>query len=229
MPEPQGTYTIRQFQLVGGATPLTPFTSSTSGTPYTSDSSRSLAPFGYSYPEIIDWNQTLAQLKITCTTHLNRLYNADGSFFKTRKRNSAHHRRSVGEGLSLSSPCLKSHADTKMRTWIVSVGVSKFDYASAFIVRVFMGEPRSAPSNWFNDENSIGSLFVQQPTEDTAAFYRQQGRDVVVHDEFDVEDSLWSRGLDGQDVEKTKEFLTSELSWKVQTVSIASFLLLWID
>ena len=145
--EPQGTYTIRQFETIAGSTPLTPVTSSTTGTLYTSDSSRSTTNFGYTYPEIIDWDQTPSQLLATCTTYLNQLYNPNGWYFKKRKRNNIR-RQLVPSTDDTSSNAvaipvvLDSIAQDKpLRTWIVSIKVSKFDYSSPFVIRVFVGKP----------------------------------------------------------------------------------------
>lgn len=45
----------------------------------------------------------------------------------------------------------------------------------------------------------------------------------MVYDEFDVDERLAERGVDGQDVEETKKLLGRELVWKVLTVSTLFF------
>lgn len=206
-PEPQGTFTIRQFQLVNGATSLAPFTSA-SGAYYTSDSSRSISSFGYAYPEITDWNQTPAQMQQTCIGHLQSLYNPNGAFTK-RKRSTGSIRRRWGL------------AENEIRTWTVSVKVSKFDYPASFIVLVFLGKPSGDSVEWYADSGHVGSLYVNQPG-DREYYKEAKQREVVVYDEFDVDERLSDRGVDGQDVEETKKLLGKELVWKVLTVRFSN-------
>lgn len=58
---------------------LTPFHASDGGTLYTSATVRSTRPFGYSYPEIVDWGVTTAQLSSDVRAKFNALYNPTGS------------------------------------------------------------------------------------------------------------------------------------------------------
>lgn len=62
-------------------TALTPFhsSSSSSNSLYTSATARSTLHFGYTYPELIDWNVTASQLSSNIRTILNKLYNPSGS------------------------------------------------------------------------------------------------------------------------------------------------------
>lgn len=58
---------------------LTPFHSSNSSTPYTSASARSTRSFGYTYPEVVDWNANATELSSSVRAALNKLYNPTGS------------------------------------------------------------------------------------------------------------------------------------------------------
>ena len=73
-----GTFTIAPGTTEYSSDGLTPFTSSTTGSMYTSDTARDLKNWGYTYPEICDWNQTKAQLSATVTAKVNALYNPSG-------------------------------------------------------------------------------------------------------------------------------------------------------
>ena len=58
---------------------LTPFHANANSTLYTSATARSTRSFGYTYPEVIDWNVTAAQLSSNTRANLNKLYNPTGS------------------------------------------------------------------------------------------------------------------------------------------------------
>lgn len=64
-------------QLTSAA--LTPFHSDNAGTFYTSATARSTRSFGYSYPDLVDWGVTTAQLSSSVRTKFNDLYNPTGS------------------------------------------------------------------------------------------------------------------------------------------------------
>ena len=67
--------------LIGPA--LTPFHSDDDGTLYTSETARSTRTFGYTYPEIIDWNVNSSQLALNVRTQLNALYNPIGNLTRS--------------------------------------------------------------------------------------------------------------------------------------------------
>ena len=64
-------------QLTSAA--LTPFHSDNAGSFYTSATARSTRSFGYSYPDIVDWGVTTAQLSSDVRAKFNALYNPTGS------------------------------------------------------------------------------------------------------------------------------------------------------
>ena len=64
---------------VSHITALTPFHSDHTGTLYNSQTARYTSTFGYTYPEIIDWNVTAAQLSSNVRRNLNALLNPTGT------------------------------------------------------------------------------------------------------------------------------------------------------
>jgi tyrosinase len=70
-----GTYTNKPGVAENINTPLTPFHSDTKGTFYTSVTARSTRSFGYTYPEVVDWGVTAAQLTANVRKAINKLYN----------------------------------------------------------------------------------------------------------------------------------------------------------
>lgn len=64
---------------------LTPFHSDTRGTFYTSATARKTLTFGYTYPEVVDWGVSAAQLSANVRVAINKLYNPKGTI-STSKR-----------------------------------------------------------------------------------------------------------------------------------------------
>ena len=75
----EGTFTNAPGETEDVNTPLTPFHSDTLGTLYTSATVRSTRPFGYTYPEVVDWAVNATQLSSNTRAALNNLYNPSGS------------------------------------------------------------------------------------------------------------------------------------------------------
>ena len=74
-----GTYTIAPGAIEDVNTPLTPFHSDNWGTLYTSATARSTRPFGYTYPEVVDWGINATHLAFNTRAAINKLYNPTGS------------------------------------------------------------------------------------------------------------------------------------------------------
>lgn len=66
-------------QVSSNITALTPFHSDHTGTLYNSQTARYTSTFGYTYPEIIDWNVTPTQLSSNVRRSLNALLNPTGT------------------------------------------------------------------------------------------------------------------------------------------------------
>ncbi|KDN69085.1 hypothetical protein CSUB01_11800 [Colletotrichum sublineola] len=66
--------------------PLKPFYRDTSGNFHTGRTASDIKNFGYSYPEIIDWNQSADSLARQVTVSVNRLYGPSGTSRKLKAR-----------------------------------------------------------------------------------------------------------------------------------------------
>ena len=75
----EGTFTNAPGETEDVKTPLTPFHSDSVGTLYTSATARLTRPFGYTYPEVVDWGVNATQLSSNTRAALNKLYNPTGS------------------------------------------------------------------------------------------------------------------------------------------------------
>ncbi|PGH15646.1 hypothetical protein AJ79_02239 [Helicocarpus griseus UAMH5409] len=67
-------------------TPFAPFREP-SGEFYNAETSRHLAPFGYTYPEIEDWEKTPEELATSVRKQINRLYNRRGDNNQQKRNN----------------------------------------------------------------------------------------------------------------------------------------------
>ena len=66
---------------------LTPFHAGDGKTMYTSATAQSTRPFGYSYPEVVDWGVSVNQLSSNVRANVNALYNPTGSISTRSKAN----------------------------------------------------------------------------------------------------------------------------------------------
>lgn len=221
-----GTYTIVPGSIDTASTSLKPF-AITSSTFYTSDTCKSMSQFGYSYPEIMDWNMTAAQMTSYVTGRVNALYNADGSNSKIKKRNFEN--REPSSEHQYEGPS----TNKTLREWTAALSVSKLDLqGQRFIIRLFLGKVPEDPKEWGGCESLVGSLVILPPPGATAngAAGALAYDEIVVLREPVVGGSYKGHDEDG-DGEGTEEFLKGYLKWRVQLVSFSSrfFFLLVLD
>lgn len=107
---------------------LTPFHSDDAGTLYTSETARYTRTFGYTYPEIIDWNVNSSQLSSNVRTKLNALYNP------------------TGEATKRSSPMKRAKAAAQYpnaanHQWFVNIRVDKYVYSIYLVQFDLIADP----------------------------------------------------------------------------------------
>lgn len=193
MTEAFGTFAIPPGNNDTQWTSLEPFSSDDRGRFYTSASSWKTSTFGYTYPEIQDWNQTSAQLKSNVTAKFNRLYNPQG-----------HAKRTSVQG-----------AQTK--EWSVALNVSKYDLqGERFIVRVFLGPIPENPEAWALSSGCMGSFPVFPPPHKGTELYPT----MATYSEIDLTKGLENNGIDTANVEAVVNWLTSNMNWVVQKAGL---------
>jgi len=106
-----GTFTNRPGAKEDINTPLTPFHSDTKGTFYTSATARKTFTFGYSYPEVVDWNVSTTQLSTNVKIAINKLYNPKGAI-STRSR--------ITRGMDIEERAVVSINDAKYQ-WAINI------------------------------------------------------------------------------------------------------------
>jgi len=186
-----GTFAIAPGTNETSSTPLWPFSQGSEGW-YTSDSCRSLTPFGYTYDEIDDWDQTPQQLQQNVTAQVNSLYNPNGQFINKRD----------------------SMSGQQTLDWSVDLRVDKFGCLGArFVIRLFLG---AVPENldWLTSPSCVGSFRIFPP------LYNRPGPfpEVLTYSEVSLAKGLSDSGIDWEDVEATVEYLKENLVWIVQKV-----------
>ncbi|APA06690.1 hypothetical protein sscle_02g014600 [Sclerotinia sclerotiorum 1980 UF-70] len=208
-----GTYTIPPGSVDTASTALKPFAIDSS-TFFTSNTCRSMSQFGYSYPEIMDWNMTSTQMTSYVTGRVNALYNADGSNSKIKKRSF--------KSKEPSSIHQFEGSDTNktLREWTAALSVSKFDLkGQRFIIRLFLGVIPDNPKTWGSSESLVGSLVILPPPGSSA----NDASTALAYDEIVVlREPAIGGGYKGYDEdgdgEGTEEFLKRNLRWRVQLV-----------
>jgi len=199
-----GTFSISPGTTESASTPLEPFSISANGPWYDSSSARFTSTFGYTYPEIDDWNKTSAQLKSDVSASINQLYNPNNAF---SRRSSTFKSQLDGRG------------SQQTREWFVTLRVSKFDLqGQRFIVVIFLGSVPSDSSNWQSASNMVGSFPVFPPPlpPTTSVGYPQ----IIANSEYSLEDGLKAKGIDTQNLDVVERFLKENLVWGVMKASI---------
>ena len=186
-----GTYTIAPGSTDYSSTGLTPFTSTAAGDFWNSESARNLSVWGYTYPEINDWNQTPDELAASVTKQVNALYGS------SRGANVRKHARDI--------PSMTT------QEWFVNIAVSKFDLNSSFLVLVFLGDAPADSSTWMMAPNLAGSLFVSVPP------YQRTGQaKLMIYGEVALKEALQAANLPDSSEAGVIGYLTNNLQWRIQ-------------
>ena len=161
VPQPNGedTYMAIQGALEDVNTPLYPFRADKNGTFHTSASVRSLKPFGYAYPDVIDWTATSpADLSARTRRIVNHLWHPDWANASVAANDTSpsgpnggpHRNARMSKGASLAA----SHE------WNLRVDVQGSLPAA---VQLTLYSPSSAPLASFMVDTSPSSPFAAPP------------------------------------------------------------------
>jgi tyrosinase len=145
-----GTFTQAPGSMEDINTPLTPFRADDSGTFYTSVTARSTRPFGYSYPEIVDWGVSESQLTSEVRRRVNALYNPTGSIAA----------RSTTLKRSNTTDVTSNAADHQ---WLVNIRVDRSSLPTSFYIHFFLGEVPAASETWGYAPDLVASHAVMAP------------------------------------------------------------------
>jgi tyrosinase len=150
-----------------------------------------MSAFGYSYPEISDWNQSSNQLAKTVTAQINAMYGPSSENRDLQAR----------------------HFTSSLKEWFVDISVDMYELSEQFIVWIFLGDVPADSDSWRYSTNLIGSLVVFTPSE-----IKQKKGVSTAYGEVALQDALKRAGLPNLDDATVVEYLTKNLQWKVQKV-----------
>ncbi|KAF6229867.1 hypothetical protein HO133_004204 [Letharia lupina] len=131
----EGTFTNAPGETEDVNTSLTPFHSDSAGTLYTSASVRSTRPFGYTYPEVVDWGVNASQLSSNTRTAFNKLYNPSGSL-PTRSL------------LDKRDDPTAPHTNATEYEYSINIRVPKAALNRPFFIHFFLGPVPPTPLTW---------------------------------------------------------------------------------
>ena len=197
-PEEAGTFALAVTFYTGLNdnlnTPLEPFSTNSQGTFWTSQTAQHLGTFGYTYPEIQDWNQTPSELAANVTKQVNSLYSGQTDATPSKRFVTADGREQVIE-------------------WSAGIRISRYETnGQRFFVRLFVGDVPADPTTWgMSCAGSFAVLPPPQPLSGSAPY-------VTAYDDVSLVTALRSVGNDGQDVHTVVEYLTANFGWRVQLV-----------
>jgi tyrosinase len=150
MVEQSGTFTVPVNTDDTVLTPLEPFSTDANGDFYNSATALGLSTFGYTYPEIQDWDQTVQQLQENVTAQVNTMWGASSSLSK--------------RGLAPGSQVIE---------WSVGISVSRAELNGlSFNIRIFLEHVPESPLEWPTSDNYVNSFIIlSSPSVSSALSY----------------------------------------------------------
>ena len=190
-----GTYAEAPGTVEDVNTPLLPFR--TSSTFHTSVTVRDTKSFGYSYPEIVDWNVSAAQLAANVRTAVNRLY-----------------QRSTGKSIARRASNISGGSVTR-RDWFINFqGVRQA--STPFVVNFFLGEPPVVAKDWAMADNLIVSQVVLPDSSGDEVAPPAMAQIPLSRS---LETAQQSGKLNGTDINSIKAYLKTNLNWSAISLS----------
>jgi tyrosinase len=148
-----GTFTETPGTVENIHSALTPFHKDRFGNFHTPTTARDTNSFGYTYPEVVDWNVTPQQLASSVRAAVNALYGPQGTLSKKRSVRFSS-RIMPRQSLSISS---KNSTGGTIRDWLINMSVER-DQTKPFYIHFFLGAPPTDVTQW----KLAGNLIVSQ-------------------------------------------------------------------
>ncbi|MCJ1262196.1 hypothetical protein MMC22_002066 [Lobaria immixta] len=192
-----GTFTNAPGSLEDTNTPLTPFHSNDDGTLYTSTTARSTRTFGYTYPEVIDWNVNSSQLASNVRTRFNALYNP--------------FRNDTLSSLKKRSKVAAQYLNATDHQWFVNIRVDR-SAISSFFIHFFLGSIPVSPQTWSFASTLVASHSVLAPASSIS-----RSSPVTSYGQISLTHALVSSPeISCLDPDIVVPFVTRKLSWRIQ-------------
>lgn len=205
--------------LVDVWTGLAPFHSGDDGTLFTSDQVRGMSIFGYSYPEIPDWQLDREQLTQHVREKVNGLYNPSVNTTLAGPR-----RRVVSMAESFSHVSFdlarKLRVNNLERQWSITIVVDRFPTEMSFVIDFFMGDAPEEVASWALADNLIATYAQFGPANATSV-HAEGGSGGQVSGEISITHTLAagvSRGIiPSLSPRYVVPLLRRALTWKART------------
>lgn len=151
---------------------LAPFHSTQDGSRlWTSDEVRGLKTFGYSYPEVPDWELTPEQLTQKVQTLVNSLYNPDRNATIIRSVKSMQ-KKTTNLAQSFGAVTFDMAQDLRVNDleeqYSITVLVDRYPIETSFVIDFFMGEAPEDVSCWATAPNLVATYAQFGPVNMTA-------------------------------------------------------------
>ena len=199
---------------------LTPFHSDDAGTLYTSETARYTRTFGYSYPEIVDWNVNSSQLSSNVRAKFNALYNPTGGITKRsspNKRakaavqfpNAADYQWFVNVRVDkcVAPSEVSQHSDCLELTFLIRSALP-----SSFFIHFFVGPIPSSPETWSFAPTIAASHSVLAPSSTLP-----QSSPAASYGQVSLTHALLSSStLSSLDPDDVVLYLKEQLDWRIQ-------------
>jgi hypothetical protein len=118
--------------------------------------------FGYTYPELIDWNTTAAELASSVRTKINLLYNPNAADKKNSQTATGKPLvKAVDTNRAFDNITIHDAKKLGMNNldmqWNIDIRVQRYTYNTSFSIDFFMGTPEPNPTLRPTASNLIGS------------------------------------------------------------------------
>ena len=192
--DPYGNYALNPGTTVYPSTPLRPFWRSNSQGYWDSNSVRSTAAFGYTYPELNDWSRNSVQQRSDAAAAANVLY---GPFSFSMKR----------DNTDL----------TPRQQWFATVSCKKFALDSSYSIILFLGSPPADIKDWYTASNLVAVMPVFVPPQ-VPGTRRPTPNELTTNSEYLLDDALDKAGMYDRSAEILEPYLHEKLTWRILKV-----------
>lgn len=160
-----GTFTNRPGLTETETTPLTPFHDVSNTALYTSDSARDTRTFGYTYPELVDWNVTSSSLTSSVRQTVELLYGSGASGSSISRRSSHTFSPPYPFNHTAATDSTHAHSPWEMITddgnrYYLNIRTSKSALRGSYFIHFFLHAPPLDPGDWGTAPNLIGSQAI---------------------------------------------------------------------
>lgn len=218
---PFGTYAQPRGFLESGDSNLLPFRVDNGTSFWTSNAVRSTRKFGYTYPELVDWNISEAALASEARASVNKLYNsgsANGTNYQRRrlKAETGKIGRLQPGGFTEAKEFGRNDFE---RQWTITVKIQRFAYPDPFAIDFFVGSPPVNPLAWPTASNLVGS-FAQFIAANSEIVEVKASSQTLNHGEVSLTRYLVSAVQKGSlatlEPDSVIPFLTKSLHWRAR-------------